>query len=314
MAWVEKLGQLISAHAGTEVTETDLIRQLEAFRDECNDDVLRKSYPKDMHHFLRATGFPRKRTIDLVLSFLNAKYPGLHGPLIDEMVDALDRHDARVKPGDFEMALARERTRRGQSYWRISQERMRAKYLGCYALIRVSSSTKIQVEPFALEERPDDPTTLSLYWLCRNELLVGALLVNSYRFSGMILRKSTDAVIEPGSISLMRAAREPSRNGKLPLVMGGQIVGWKDDDAEALFHSRVAVVKLGRPYGFIPDPAAFCELIAQSAFVKCLERLRDPKVTDHLYWHFLKLESDVGHVDARNAFQHVTSELVNVTE
>jgi hypothetical protein len=59
---------------------------------------------------------------------------------------------------------------------------------------------------------------------------VGDLIVNTFRFSGLTVRKSTDAVVEPVSISLLRAPRKRRDGQTLPPVMGGFIVGWKDGD------------------------------------------------------------------------------------
>jgi hypothetical protein len=150
---------------------------------------------------------------------------------------------------------------------------------------------------------------VSAYWLCDERGRVGDLLVNTYRFSGLTVWKSTDAVIEPVSISLLRAPHVKRAGRRLPLVLGGFAVGWKDDDDTALFHSRIALVKLDLGSTAIRTYADFSAILGHKEVADRRDALlRSLAVQNDLYHEFLMLPdlamspTDAG--DALAALEH----------
>jgi hypothetical protein len=201
--------------------------------------------------------------------------------MISELAADLEEA-AGKKPNatELERILIKERRRRyaagpkrDTTYWGINSARLRQKYEGFYALLRVDSSGHFQVEPLALSLRDNDPTTVSVYWFCDGRARVGDLLVNTYRLTGLTVCKSTDDVIEPVSISLLRARRGGNREQKHPLVLGGFAVGWKDNDATALFHCRIAVVKLAWERR-VQSGREFIDVVTGTSIKSTLARLR----------------------------------------
>jgi hypothetical protein len=251
-SWLDTLASQISEKTGERVTADLLARQFHTFREDCRDPLLRQSYPPDMHHFKRSNR-PQASTRDIILSFMDKNYPNVHeAPIIAEIAARLDQEvDKGRSSSELEKVLIKERIpryaqgpKRGHTYWGLNRRSLQDKYAGFYVLLRISSGNHLQAEAFAIAIKSHDPTRVSVYWMCDKHGRVGDLIVNTYRFSGLTVRKSTDAVIEPVSVSLLRAPRKRRDGQVLPLVLGGFIVGWKDSDFTALFHSRVALIKL----------------------------------------------------------------------
>jgi hypothetical protein len=283
MGWLDRLSEEISREQGRIVTVEELYKQFSEFRESQQDPLLRASYPPDIHHFRRAER-PQTSTRDIILSFMEHRYGGVHVPMVSELAADLDEvANKNPRATELERILVKERLRRyaagpkrDSTYWGINSERLRKKYEGFYALLRVDSGGNFQVEPFALSLRDSDPTTISAYWVCDQHPRVGDLLVNTYRLSGLTVCKSTDDVIEPVSISLLRARRGGNAQRKRPLILGGFAVGWKDNDPAALFHCRIAVIKLGWEHR-IRSGAEFVKAANNASLEKTLGRLRKHK-------------------------------------
>jgi hypothetical protein len=314
MSWLERLARELSARQKMAVTAADLIQQMSDFVASCGDPILRRSYPRDIHHFDR-TENPQPKTVDLVLSFMDDKYHDLTPPIIKQLVNRLSKA-AGKQAGEVDKILRKERFRRSvrrksardksECFWSLNHRRVVEKYAGLYALIRLASDQKLRVELFSIIPRVSDPTTVTVFWQCRDKLRVGDLLVNSYRFSGLTVNKSTDKVVEPASLAFLRAPRslgEPDVEQKKPrLVMGGFVVGWKDNDPHHLFHSRFALVKLDAPGVKVTTEREFSRVLDQRSVSDQLKSLARPNVTQTLIENFLnKHDLSLGHLDARNA-------------
>lgn len=304
MAWIDRLAQEISDVSGTPVSAEQLYSEFEKFRADCKDPVLKDSYPTDIRHFMTSDR-PQASTKDIILSFMDQKYPDVSVPATEEIARWLEQEAKRGKKAtELERVLAKERVRRyadteRDSYWGINRERLIEKYAGLYALLRIDSRKKLRAEAFALAVKPNDPTMVSAYWDCEDEPRVGDLLVNSYRLSGTTLCRSTDRVIEPVSVSLLRTGRD---DGGDLLVLGGFVVGWKSTDPAALFHSRIALIKL-RYSVDVSSGSRFDDLLRDQRLHTLLSGLlKHQSVDDDLRKDFLrKADLAMGPLEAKNA-------------
>lgn len=314
MSWLGRLARELAEAQQRDITEATLRAEIEQFIDDCQDPYLRDSYPNDIHHL--GAGRPQAKTVDLILSFMDAVYGRFSSPTIRELADRLA---ASSRPDESQLAkvLRRERKRRwvnprstsedDLSYWGRTHRRVVEKYAGLYALVRRGSDLSLRIEPFALAPRTDDPTTVAAFWHCRDRLRVGDLLVNTYRFSGLMVLRSTDEVIDPTSMTFLRAPRTTGEkrpgHEKPPVIMGGFMVGWKEGEPHRLFQSRLALIKL---------PLSAIRLDTEEAFMAAKEddRVKDrlgdlarhPSVSGTLVEAFLESDSpEMGHLDARNA-------------
>jgi hypothetical protein len=294
-SWIDVLASQLSTARGEVVSADDLYQEFATFRNECEDPILRHTYPLDIHHFKRSRR-PQASTRDIILSFMDKRYRDFSVPMVTELAEVLDKQASReTLSSEFEKVLKKECIRRYttgakrvDSYWGITQRRIQEKYAGIYALLRIDSRGCLQAEPFAISVKQRDPIRISSFWLCEDRGRVGDLLVNTYRFSGLTVAKSTDSVIEPVSISLLRAPHGRRAGRRLPLVLGGFAVGWKDDDDTALFHSRIALIKLGLENISVRSYSDFEEAVERSKVAAILQRLlQDTVVQDNLSREFL---------------------------
>jgi hypothetical protein len=315
MSWLERLAHELSENRQQVITVTVLRTQIAHFIANCEDTYLRDSYPKDIHH-LDLAAKPQAKTVDLILSFMNETYGQFSPPIIREMASRL-AGTPRPRDHELDKVLRKERKRRWVnprstnetdiSYWSRNHRRVRQKYAGLYALIRRASDSSTRVEPFAIVPRADDPTTVSAFWKCREKFRLGDLLVNTYRFSGITVTRSTDKVMEPATISFLRTPRTLSEKRpehlKPPVVMGGFIVGWKDNEPHRLYQSRFALIKLSAPKIKFDTDEAFWAAKDENVVTDQLHHLEQhPSVTGTLVETFLKSNSpEMGHLDAKNA-------------
>lgn len=257
------------------------------------------------------------RTKDLVLTFMDREYPDVVKPLEGELGSFLE--EAVRKSGtelELEKVLIKERQRRfhgsEESYWGRIRKRLAEKYAGFFVLLRVDSGNELQAELFAIGIKQSDPTTVCVFWMCDGSLRTGDLVANSHRLSGTTVCKSTDSVIEPVTISLLRAGRAKRKGIKLPLVLGGVAAGWKDDDATALFSCRLAVIKLSVEKAIVGEEA-FVEVAKRPDVQSTLERIRGSDLVQTGLLPFLKSTVPLmGPLDARNAVTGLTHALATV--
>jgi hypothetical protein len=319
--WIDDLASQISAARGIAISAAALYLQFIDFRDHCDDRILKQSYPHDIHHFKRSR-HPQASTRDIILSFMDKCYRELTVPMVGELATLLDNAaNKRRFSSEFEKVLMKERLRRyangkkrADSYWGINHRRVEDKYIGFYMLLRVDSGDKLRAEPFAISIKQRDPTIVSIYWLCDERTRVGDLFVNSYRFSALTVWKSTDAVIEPVSISLLRAPHRRHAGRKLPVVMGGFAVGWKDDDNTALFHSRIALIKLDVKFAAIRNYSEF-SLAIQRADVADMRAalLKSSAVTGDLREKFLTMpDLAISPTDASDALKSIEEKAISM--
>jgi hypothetical protein len=317
--WIESLASQLSAAQAQIVTPETLYREFIEFRNACDDPTLKQSYPEDIHHFRRSRR-PQASTRDIILSFLDKRYRNVTVAMATELATVLERSaDRRGNASEFEKVLIKERLRRytmgrkrADTYWGLNQKRVQEKYAGFYALLRVDSRNTLRAEPFAIAMTPRDPIRVSAYWLCEERGRVGDLLVNTYRFSGLTVAKSTDSVIEPVSLALLRAPHGRRSGRLLPLVLGGFVVGWKDQDNLALFHSRIALVKLNLKIPVLRNFSEFAQVAKRAPVRSVLERLMQSRaVRDDLCPRFLNLpDLAMSPTDAGDALAGIESEFV----
>jgi hypothetical protein len=250
MGWLDKLAGELSSQLNQPVTTGDLARQFQQFTAQCDDPYLRRSYPTDLHHFRRASQ-PQAATIDIILSFMDWQYPNIHVPLVVELTQLIAE---RVKTGsddsEIDRVLRIERLRRhskgsreNETYWGFNRSRLAKKYAGLFALMFVDSMGGFRIELFALSIKQADPTKLTAYWQFGDQLQVGDVLTNTYRLSATMVSSSTNRIIDPIFLSLMRAPRINRQKGDRRLILGGVAVGTKSHDI-ALYHCRIALLKL----------------------------------------------------------------------
>jgi hypothetical protein len=314
MKWLEQLATELSQQQRRVISARDLRAQIRLYVLNCPDKYLRQSYPTDIHHLDRGQK-PHPRTMDLVLSFMNSQYPGIPQlPIIAELAAplsaaaaAMEREVAKViEKEKLRRAAASGSTKAGSSFWSLNYSRVEQKYAGLYALVRRSSDGVLRVEPFAVVSREDDPITVGVFWECRDKRRVGDLLVNSYRFVGLTVNRSTDEVIEPASIAFLRAPRSeegvPEAN-KPPLVMGGFIMGWKSHQLTSLFQSRIGLIKLKCDEPRPKNDKDFTAAIHRASIQEQISSLRsNPLLKNTFLPKFLeRTDSDLGYLDAKNA-------------
>jgi hypothetical protein len=253
--WLQRLATEISRESGRPIGPDQLYEEFKAFRNACPDPILMQSYPSDLHH-LRRGRRPQSPTLDLILSFMDQPhYRELRVRLVTELAKSLAPDVRKLENArEVEKVLIKERRRRWRpgkravnTYWDINRQRVASKYRGLYGLLRVSSGNRLVAELFAIIPKRRDPTTVTTCWMCGDGPRVGDLIVNTYRFSGLTVCKSTDRIVEPITVSLLRSPHTTRRDGSRLLVLGGFAVGLKDKDEDALFHCRVAAVKLDAP-------------------------------------------------------------------
>jgi hypothetical protein len=299
LAWIKKLATEISAATGKKLTVEQLIDDMREFVVSCPDPVLRASYPRDLHHLMRAAS-PQSSTIDLILSFMNQRYPGLLVPLTKDFRERLEKAASREK-GNVQRVLSKDLYRRygrDNSYWATTQARLRVKYVGIYVLVRLDSSSELRAEPFAMALNSKNPALLSTCWRVGETMLVGDLLVNTYRFTGTMVSRSSDDVINPILVSLLRT---PRRAG--PLIMGGLSIGHTDGSLNSLFYSRLLLIRLIADHEIIRSRADdLSTAITSRRLAKMLEQFRSKLSAAHRLERFLSNRQDtLNALDARNA-------------
>ena len=133
------------------------------------------------------------------------------------------------------------------------------------------------------------------------------MLVNSYRFVGITVNRSTDEVIEPASVALLRAPRS-SEEGipelrKPPVIMGGFLVGWKSNQLTSLFQSRIGLIKLRWSEACPKDNESFTSAIHAASIKEQISSLQNNPLLENTFSpKFLdRTDTELGYLDAKNA-------------
>ena len=257
-----------------ELTPNEVIAQITAYRDGpgtgrpasdedkplpfVDDGYLRNYYPRDLKNWL-SKDINQSPGRDLLLSFFEDRYPDFQDDKLDELsewfrakADSAPKRRSRTR---LESVLALEQARRNagssarahKPFWDATSARIREKYQGIYLLVRKSSDDRVVLEPFCLCQDPDTNQLISAFWLCDGDHWDGDLHTSSFKFSGITARRSTNKVIEPVTISILRnVSRKDGLGRGVRLVLSGMVTGWVDHDQQALIFERVALLQLAR--------------------------------------------------------------------
>lgn len=252
--WINKLIEDINSATNEEITLDTLIQKFLAFRAQVSNSTLRSSYPDEdtiKRHWVKAKGdAPYIQCHDFILSFLHHSYPNIQTRLADNITNKLALHVAKEKPKtSMGRIIAKERYRRDlgptNSYWQASAQYLDRKYTGYYLLIRMCGNETVVAEPFGVTLNKNLPNLLSMYWLNSGEKWIGDLYINPTKFVGILTRNSTDKIMEPVPLSLLRVERiKNPDNSSTKLILSGEMTGWVTNSDEQLVCSKVAAWKL----------------------------------------------------------------------
>lgn len=258
MGWFEDFRVDINSQTGQSLSTDQLLRQIQIFkaREIRETPVLRYHYiddPSDWSRIGRGTSVNKPKPdfpgADLLLSFHGYVYPSVQSEVIDRLREFLEEK-ARKKHTMIGRALIKEEERRnkgrkGKRFWDYNKERIQKKYKGYYVLFRVTSGEKLTVELLAIDSNYKIPTLTNVFWGCNGELWSGDLISSPNKFTGMVVRNSSDKIIEPVSFCLLRNRRRRTTKISEPnLYLTGAVVGWVDASEGNIICSRFALIKL----------------------------------------------------------------------
>ncbi len=281
--WMRELSEELSELTGNEITVERLAEQMIEFREKTSDVYLRDSYPKAATistEWAKDMGIhdrPNRPNHDFILSFLDRVYPGRDTSLAMRICESMDAHVEDVRPRtELGRIIEKENYRRSRvnrsgvpsekSYWHNVSSHIQDKYAGTYILARMSGDEMVVVEGLAIEANVQIPSMLTIRWIDRHQSRwVGNLYINPRKFAGSVARCSSDRLLEPVTVSLLRT---PRINDKSELILTGVINGWVDGSDELFMSSKMFAWKIPRL-----GPAASFEDI-ETAFRSKLARDR----------------------------------------
>ena len=256
--WISELCDDISNATKEDVGRDRLIAEFLEFRRNTSDNFLRESYPPEQTIKRSWTGAseaaPRKGGHDFIMSFLDSYYPGVSTRVGDVIISKISKSINNEKPKtEMGRILAKETYRRGsatksalkKSYWESVSDHVNEKYAGCYLLIRLCGDDTIAIETMSLKRNPHLPNLLTVYWVNRHDQKwTGDLYINPNKFIGLTARASTDQMIEPVTLCLLRAPRMRFSDKADELFLAGKMDGWVDNSDEQIVSSRIAAWKI----------------------------------------------------------------------
>lgn len=254
MNWFENFLNDINEQTEENLSPDDLLEKLKKFKETAIRDTpaLKCHYIDNFKNW--NTDGKREKPLfpgaDLLLSFHGEVYPSVKSEIINNINELLHKASSSktTKTGEIiakELARRNKRRKGGCFFWDKERNYVQEKYAGYYALFRVTSETQIAVELVALTPNSKHQPLTTLFWGCQNELWVGDLLTNPYKFSGSALRASTNRILEPVTFTTLRTTyRRNTPRGEPNLLLSGLIVGWIDNDRKNILCSKVGLVKI----------------------------------------------------------------------
>lgn len=205
---------------------------------------------------------------NFLLSFLHHRYNELSLSLANELAaDLRSKAEEAARNGkramtDLEMITWVDLVRRRQ-FWESQMTRIQEKYCATYILIRTAGSGYLKANFCAISSIPDVPNQVAFHLVEAGENWSGALLVNNSKFGGVISRRSTDKLLEPTTLTILRSESLRDLNdGPLSppvgLTLSGSLCGWRNDDEDSIITTAIAMVRRRQ----LPGPITFDQLAA----------------------------------------------------
>jgi len=286
MNWFKNFLNDINEQTTENLSPDDLLKKIEMFK----DAAIRKTPALKCHYIDNFKNWntegKREKPLfpgaDLLLSFHGEEYPSVKSETISN-INALLHIKSYKKTTETAKIIAKELTRRnkrrkgGCFFWDRERDYVQRKYAGYYALFRVTSEAQIAVELVALTPNQKYQPVTTLFWGCQNELWVGDLLTNPYKFSGAALRASTDKILEPVTFTALRTTRRGnSPRGEPNLLLSGLIVGWIDNDRKNILCSKVGLVKIPLPPAGKINRENFTSALLHTDWRNYVEKITSP--------------------------------------
>lgn len=207
------------------------------------DDLLRKTYPTEraIEKYVDNKP-PHKKTIDFVLSFLNANHQNKSCTFSELAAEEIGKNFPKNTTIGSSI-LSTEKFRRSQ-YWKARESFIKADFEGVYVVHRYNEKREYKREVCNLVCNPEYPQLVDMYWVRRIETLTylyyGNLWCSIGFLSGNVFRRSSDEIFKPVNIHVLN----DSNNIPGTVVHTGSITG-TTQDMEEIFHYSLALEKVG---------------------------------------------------------------------
>ena len=254
MGWGQVLAEELSKNKGETVQWETLFEQFKKFRAKCENQGLRESYPEMADGKKWGDSTDPREAYDFILSFLDEHYPNIKLSIADNIAAKLRKEGRKkkwaVNDGNYLEHIRRRELVRREKFWKREIKHIRDKYCGLYFLVRRNSAGNTTVEPVFLHLKDRNIPYISIIWAQEEktgpQIWWGELIVNQSKFSGTIIRKSTDRIPEPVSLAILRTGRHAPDN---LLLLSGILTGWKNYHEKELSQQFFALFRSEAAFG-----------------------------------------------------------------